>query len=87
MLSILIIMPNTRRPTRGTPEYVLYTNQLMKELYEKSVKEKEQEKIYHPVDFSEKDIAKHFGAKWDKDRKSWYFTSRDDWEWYLNYEG
>lgn len=79
-------MPNTRRPTRGTPEYVQYTNQLMIDLYEKSIKEKEGEKIYYPVDFAEKEIAKQFGAKWDKNKKMWYFTSQSDYEDFLNYE-
>ena len=76
----------TKRPPRNSPEYVQYTNQLMIDLYEKSIREKEQEKIYHPVDYSEKDIAKQFNAKWDKDKKMWYFSSQSDYEDFINYE-
>ena len=79
-------MPNTRRPRRGTAEYVQYTNHLMIDLYEKSIREKEEEKIFHPVDYSEKENAKQFGAKWHKDKKMWYFTSQSDYEDFLNYE-
>jgi hypothetical protein len=58
----------------------------MIDLYVKSFKEREQEKIYHQVDYAEKDIAKGFGAKWDKNKKMWFFTCQEDYEDFLNYE-
>ena len=39
-----------------------------------------------PIDYSEKDIAKQFGAKWDATKKSWYFIFLSDYEDFINYE-
>jgi hypothetical protein len=78
-------MQRIKKPRINTPEYTAYVNKLMIELYEKSLKEKEQEKIYEDIPFAEKEIAKQFGAKWCKDRKSWYFTDRNSWEEFVNY--
>lgn len=80
-------MQRIKKPRTNTPEYTAYVNKLMIDLYEKSIKEKEGEKIYEDIPFAEKEIAKQYNARWDKERKSWFFTSHDDWEGYLNYEG
>ncbi len=79
-------MQRIKKPRINTPEYVQYTNQLMIDLYEKSIREKEQEKIYEDIPFSEKELAKQFGAKWDKEKKMWFFTCQEDYEDFLNYE-
>jgi hypothetical protein len=57
----------------------------MKELYLKANEESLKERIYEPVDYSEKELAKQFGAKWDKEKKQWYFTDRNSWEEFVNY--
>jgi len=67
------------------PEYTAYINKLMIDLYVKSIEAKEKEKIYEHVEYSEKELAKQFGAKWDKEKKQWYFTDRDSWEEFVNY--
>ena len=78
-------MPNTKRPPRNSPEYAKYCSDLMKELYLKANEESLKERIYEPVDYSEKELAKQFGAKWDKEKKQWYFTDRNSWEEFVNY--
>jgi len=78
-------MPNTKRPPRSSPEYAKYCSDLMKELYLKANEESLKERIYEPVDYSEKELAKQFGAKWDKEKKQWYFTDRNSWEEFVNY--
>ena len=35
-------------------------------------------RIYEDIDYSEKDFAKSCGARWDSDRKSWYFKNEED---------
>ena len=46
---------------------------------------KPEERIYTLVSYYEKDQAKPFGARWDPERKSWYFLSEEnkqEWEEY-----
>ena len=78
-------MPSTKRPPRNSREYAKYCSDLMKELYLKANEESLKERIYEPVDYSEKELAKQFGAKWCIERKSWYFTDRNSWEEFVNY--
>ncbi len=78
-------MPNIKRPPRNSPGYAKYCSDLMKELYLKANEESLKERIYEPVDYSEKELAKQFGAKWDKEKKQWYFTDRNSWEEFVNY--
>ena len=78
-------MPNIKRPPRNSPEYAKYCSDLMKELYLKANEESLKERIYEPVEYSEKELAKQFGAKWDKEKKQWYFTDRNSWEEFVNY--
>jgi hypothetical protein len=75
-----------KKPPLNTPEYTAYVNRLMIQLYEQSQKNKEIEKIYYPVSYCEKELAKQFKARWCKDQKSWYFTSNEDLEDFINYE-
>ena len=35
-------------------------------------------KIYINVPFAKKDVAKKYGAKWDKQKKSWYYTETNN---------
>lgn len=79
-------MERIKKPRINTPEYTAYINKLMIDLYVKSLEAKEKEKIYEDIPYSEKELAKQFGAKWCKDRKSWYFSSQSDYEDFLNYE-
>ena len=34
------------------------------------------DKIYLNVQYSEKEVAKKYGAKWDKNKKKWYYTTQ-----------
>ncbi len=78
-------MERIKKPRINTPEYTAYINKLMIDLYVKSIEAKEKEKIYEDIPYSEKELAKQFGAKWDKEKKQWYFTDRDSWEEFVNY--
>lgn len=79
-------MQRIKKPRINTPEYTAYVNKLMIDLYVKSLEEKEKQKIYEDIPYSERNIAKQFNAKWDATKKSWYFTNESDWEDFLNYE-
>lgn len=48
---------------------------------------RKQKKYYLNVPFSEKDKAKKFGAKWDIENKSWYYTNPDDSDKFKRWQG
>jgi hypothetical protein len=49
----------------------------VKEYYNNQTPEKKAERSYLNVPYSEKDHAKQYGAKWDADKKKWYFQGSD----------
>jgi hypothetical protein len=76
-----------KKPPLNTPEYTAYVNKLMIDLYEKSQKNKENEKIYYPVAYCEREIAKKFKGRWDAENKGWYFPNEDCLNGFVDYEG
>jgi hypothetical protein len=78
-------MQRIKKPRINTPEYTAYVNKLMIDLYVKSLENKEKEKIYEDVPYSERNIAKQYGGKWDATKNSWYFTNKSDWEDFINH--
>ena len=65
------------KPTRKSSDYSRYVQELQISLSNKKYNDTSK-RIYEDVDFSEKDFAKSCGARWDGDRKSWYFKNEED---------
>ena len=60
------------RPTRKSSDYNRYVQELQLSLSNKKYNDTSN-RIYEDIDYSENDFAKSCGARWDSDRKSWYF--------------
>jgi hypothetical protein len=65
------------RPTRKSSDYNRYIQELQLSLYNKKYNDTSS-RIYEDIDYSEKDFAKSCGARWDNDRKGWYFKNEED---------
>jgi hypothetical protein len=70
------------RPTRKSSDYSRYVQELQLSLYNKRYNDTSN-RIYEEVDFSEKDLAKSCGARWDSYYKKWYFLNEEDHDTFL----
>ena len=57
--------------------YTIENKENLDKWLEENKGEKEK-RHYIAVPFAEKETAKEFGAQWDKDRKLWYFTGKNN---------
>jgi hypothetical protein len=67
------LIADARRRLSGAKADLARQAQLVKQAASRAATAAGATRLYLKVAFAEKDIAKRYGAKWDPDRRSWYY--------------